>query len=88
MVVVISDNLTTGMTGGQDSAGTDKLEAICKAVGVSDEHVRVVVPLPKNMEQIKSVIKEELEYNGLSVIIPRRGCIQTFKRNAKKNKAK
>ena len=88
MVVVISDNLTTGMTGGQDSAGTDKLEAICKAVGVSDEHVRVVVPLPKNMEQIKSVIKEELEYNGLSVIIPRRECIQTFKRNAKKNKAK
>ncbi len=88
MVVVISDNLTTGMTGGQDSAGTDKLEAICIAVGVDPSHVRVVVPLAKNMDEIKSVIREELDYKGLSVIIPRRECIQTFKRNAKKNKSK
>lgn len=29
IVVVISDNLTTGMTGGQDSQGTGKLEQIC-----------------------------------------------------------
>lgn len=88
IVVVISDNLTTGMTGGQDSAGTNKLEAICIAIGVDPKHVRVVVPLAKNMDEIKAVIKEELEYKGLSVIIPRRECIQTFKRNAKKNKTK
>lgn len=86
IVVVISDNLTTGMTGGQDSAGTTKLEAICAAVGVAPEHIRVVVPLAKNMEQIKAVIKEEIEYNGVSVIIPRRECIQTFKRHAKEKK--
>ncbi len=86
IVVVISDNLTTGMTGGQDSAGTTKLEAICAAVGVAPEHIRVVVPLAKNMEEIKAVIKEEIEYNGLSVIIPRRECIQTFKRHAKEKK--
>ncbi len=86
MVVVISDNLTTGMTGGQDSAGTSKLEAICAAVGVAPEHIRVVVPLAKNMEEIKAIIKEEIEYKGLSVIIPRRECIQTFKRHAKEKK--
>ncbi len=86
IVVVISDNLTTGMTGGQDSAGTTKLEAICKAVGVDEKHLRVVVPLPKNMEEIKKVIQEEIEYKGLSVIIPRRECIQTFKRHSKENK--
>ncbi len=86
IVVVISDNLTTGMTGGQDSAGTTKLEAICAAVGVAPEHIRVVVPLAKNMEEIKTVIKEEIEYKGLSVIIPRRECIQTFKRHAKEKK--
>lgn len=86
MVVVISDNLTTGMTGGQDSAGTNKLEAICKAVGVDEKHIRIVVPLAKNMEQIKAIIKEEIEYKGLSVIIPRRECIQTFKRHAKEKK--
>lgn len=86
VVVVISDNLTTGMTGGQDSAGTTKLEAICKAVGVPEDHIRIVVPLAKNMEEIKKVIKEEIEYKGVSVIIPRRECIQTFKRHAKAKK--
>ncbi|MEF9931644.1 MAG: thiamine pyrophosphate-dependent enzyme, partial [Bacteroidales bacterium] len=86
MVVVISDNLTTGMTGGQNSAGTTKLEAICKAVGVDEKHIRIVVPLAKNMEEIKAIIKEEIEYKGLSVIIPRRECIQTFKRHSKEKK--
>ncbi|NDV78272.1 thiamine pyrophosphate-dependent enzyme [Dysgonomonas sp. 511] len=80
ITVVISDNLTTAMTGGQDSAGTEKLENICYGVGVEKSHVRVVVPLPKNMDEIKKVIKDEIEYNGVSVIIPRRECIQTLKR--------
>lgn len=80
ITVVISDNLTTAMTGGQDSAGTSKFEAICIALGVEKDHVRVVVPLPKNMEEITKTIKEELEYKGVSVIIPRRECIQTSAR--------
>mgnify|MGYP002986528806 FL=1 len=85
ITVVISDNLTTGMTGGQDSAGTGRLEQICAGLGVEPEHIRVVVPLPKNMEEIRRTIREEIEYKGVSVIIPRRECIQTAKRhNAKK----
>ena len=82
ITVIISDNLTTGMTGGQDSAGTNKYEAICLGLGVEPEHVRVVVPLPKNMPEIK----EEIEYKGVSVIIPRRECIQTFARHARAKK--
>ena len=88
VVVLISDNLTTGMTGGQDSAGTGRLEQICYGVGVPHEHVRVVVPLPKNMEEIKNVLREEIDYPGTSVVIARRECIQTLKRHlkaAKKN---
>ena len=27
---------------------------------------------PKNMEQIEAMLREEIEYDGLSVIIPRR----------------
>ena len=88
ITVIISDNLTTGMTGGQDSAGTNKFEAICIGLGVEPEHVRVVVPLPKNMEEITRTIREEIEYNGVSVIIPRRECIQTAARHAKERKAK
>ncbi len=88
ITVILSDNLTTAMTGGQDSAGTNKFEAICLGLGVEPEHVRVVVPLPKNMEEITSIIREEIEYNGVSVIIPRRECMQTLKRKLRQNKQK
>ncbi|WP_337388590.1 thiamine pyrophosphate-dependent enzyme [Prevotella sp.] len=84
IVVVISDNLTTGMTGGQDSAGTGRIENICHGLGVEPEHVRVVVPLPQNMEEMQNVIREEINYNGVSVVIPRRECIQTARRHNKK----
>lgn len=85
ITVIISDNLTTGMTGGQDSAGTGRLEQICAGLGVAPEHIRVVVPLPKNMEEMRRTIREEIDYPGVSVIIPRRECIQTAKRhNAQK----
>ena len=85
ITVIISDNLTTGMTGGQDSAGTGRLEQICAGIGVAPAHIRVVVPLPKNMDEMRRIIREEIEYPGDSVIIPRRESIQTAKRhNAKK----
>lgn len=84
ITVIISDNLTTAMTGGQDSAGTSKLEQICLGLGVDPEHLKVVVPLPKNLPQIKQTIRQEIEYRGVSVIIPRRECIQTLKKHLKK----
>ena len=83
ITVIISDNLTTAMTGGQDSAGTNKFEAICLGLGVEPEHVRVVVPLPANMPEITRIIREEIEYDGVSVIIPRRECMQTLRRHKK-----
>ena len=87
ITVIISDNLTTAMTGGQDSAGTNKFEAICRGLGVSDEHLKVVVPLPKNMADIKQTIEQEINYHGASVIIPRRECMQTLQRHLKQKKA-
>ena len=86
ITVIISDNLTTAMTGGQDSAGTNKFEAICLGLGVEPEHVRVVVPLPKNMEEITRIIREEIEYKGVSVIIPRRECVQTLNRKLRQKR--
>ena len=87
ITVIISDNLTTGMTGGQDSAGTNKFEAICRGLGLSDEHLHVVVPLPKNMPEITEILRQEINYHGTSVIIPRRECIQTLQRHLKQKRA-
>ena len=87
ITVIISDNLTTGMTGGQDSAGTNKFEAICRGLGLSDDHLHVVVPLPKNMPEITDILRQEINYHGTSVIIPRRECIQTLQRHLKQKRA-
>ena len=84
VTLCISDNLTTGMTGGQDSAGTGRIEAICEGLGVEKEHIRTIVPLPKNYPDMEKVIQEELEYHGVSVIVCRRECIQTLRRHAAK----
>ena len=84
VVLCISDNLTTAMTGGQDSAGTGRIEAICAGLGVDPAHIRTIIPLPKNYPDMEKVIREEIEYHGVSVIVCRRECIQTARRHAKK----
>lgn len=84
MTVIISDNGTTAMTGGQDSAGTDKYVDICKGLGVDNAHIRTIVPLKKNFEENVAVLKEEFEYEGVSVIISQRQCVQTAVKNRKK----
>ncbi len=89
ITVLISDNESISMTGGQESSAKYRIEEICKGVGVEPEHVIVVNPLKKNHEQMYEIFKRELEYKGVSVIIPRRICIQKNARDAKaKRKAK
>ena len=83
MTVIITDNLTTGMTGGQDSQGTGKLEEICLGIGVSPDHLHTITSHPTNIEEMKKLFKQEIDYPGLSVIISRRECIQTARRKAK-----
>ena len=87
ITVIISDNLTTGMTGGQDSAGTNKFEAICLGLGMDPAHLHVVTPLPKNIPAIAQLLRDEIAYEGVSVIIPRRECIQTAARHARQKAA-
>ncbi len=83
VTVIISDNSTTGMTGGQSSQATGRLESICLGLGVSRDHLRVIVPLRKNHEENVSIMREELAYRGVSVILAQRECIQTATRNKK-----
>ena len=86
ITVVISDNSAVAMTGGQDSSATGRIKEICLGVGVEPEHVRVLLPLKKNHTEMVNVLKEELAYKGISVIIAERECIQTVTR--KKRTAK
>jgi len=82
ITVIIVDNGTVGMTGGQPSAAADRLVSICAGLGVDREHIRVIEPHPNHHNENVAVLKEEILREGLSVIIARRECIQTARRKA------
>ena len=83
IVVMILDNDTTAMTGMQDSQVNGSIESICEGIGVEKEHIRIITPLKKFHEENVKVIQEEIDYNGVSVIIPRRPCIHVWAKRKK-----
>lgn len=83
ITVIIMDNETTGMTGGQPVAITGRIEDICRGVGVEKEHIHVLSPLKRYHEMNTQILKEEISYAGVSVIIARRECIQTSGKHTK-----
>ncbi len=88
VTVIISDNSTTGMTGGQKSSATGRLEKICTGIGVDPAHVITLVPLRKNHAENVEIIGREIAFQGVSVIIAQRECIQTAARRKKLEKAR
>lgn len=84
VTIVISDNSTTGMTGGQISSATGKIIEICKGIGVHEGHIREILPLRKNHEKNMHILREEFEYKGVSIIIAQRECVQVASRNRRK----
>ncbi len=79
MTLIIADNLTTGMTGGQPVPAAGRLEEIVKGLGVAPDHVHVLVPLPGNHKANVETLRREMDYKGPSVIISRRECVVTAK---------
>ena len=81
--VVVVDNSITGMTGHQQNPCTGftlkgekvygiLIENIAKAVGVPEEHIRIVDP--NDLAETERVLKEELASDTPSVVICRRPC--------------
>jgi indolepyruvate ferredoxin oxidoreductase alpha subunit len=85
ITLIIGDNSTTGMTGGQKSQATGRIESICLGLGVSKDHLRIITPLRKNHQENSGIMKKEFEYPGVSVIIATRECIQTARRKKSKS---
>ena len=83
ITVIISDNSTTAMTGGQASHATGRLESICEGIGVPGEHIRILNPLKKYHGNNVQILREEIAYEGVSVIIAQRECIQTATKKRK-----
>ena len=80
MTLIIVDNKTTAMTGGQPTIlPSSQLEGVVKGVGVDPAHVRVLEAHHRHTQANAAIIRQELEYPGLSVVIMVRECIETAK---------
>jgi indolepyruvate ferredoxin oxidoreductase alpha subunit len=87
MVLVIVDNAAVAMTGGQPtSLSGDRLYRVVAGLGIPEEHIRIITPLPKNLAENVQILQEEIAYHGLSVVISSRECIQETRKRAKKEK--
>jgi indolepyruvate ferredoxin oxidoreductase alpha subunit len=77
MTVIILDNATTAMTGGQPTYGSGQgLLRLLEGLGVAGAHLRTIEPLPKNHARNVQIIREEIGHRGLSVIVSVRECVQ------------
>ncbi|MDR1865286.1 MAG: indolepyruvate ferredoxin oxidoreductase [Bacteroidales bacterium] len=84
VLIIISDNLTTGMTGGQPSSACGVIENICLGLGLPRERLKTLTPLKKYHAENVQALKEAMQYKGTSVAVFRRECVRTAARRAKK----
>ena len=85
MTLIILDNSTVGMTGGQPTImSSSNLEKLVLGLGVSPDHFKVIDAHRKDTAKNTEIIHKELEYEGLSVIIAIRECLETIKKKKKK----
>ena len=86
ITVIISDNSAIAMTGAQDSSASGRLISICKGLGIEEDHLKVITPLHKNLDENIDLIRNEINYKGVSVIISQRPCVQLPKERKDKLK--
>jgi indolepyruvate ferredoxin oxidoreductase alpha subunit len=78
ITVVILDNQTVGMTGGQPTlVASPRLQQVVLGLGVEASHLRVLEAHPRKNEENARALREELAHEGLSVVILVRECIET-----------
>jgi hypothetical protein len=82
MTLLILDNKTVGMTGGQPTfRRSSELEGIVRGIGINPDHFHVLEAHPRHLAENTEVLRREVNHRGLSVIIAVRECIETAKRS-------
>jgi indolepyruvate ferredoxin oxidoreductase alpha subunit len=88
MTLIILDNKTVAMTGGQPTIRTSsELEALVRGLGVPPGHMHVVDAHPRRTAENTEILRREVHHRGLSVIIAVRECIETAKRGKQEQAA-
>ncbi len=87
MTLLILDNGTVAMTGGQPTAlpGT-RFVSLVLGMGANPEHVHRIDAHPRHVDTIAELIKSEVAHPGLSVIVIGRECIVSQRARKKERK--
>ncbi|HEY3382391.1 MAG TPA: thiamine pyrophosphate-dependent enzyme [Vicinamibacterales bacterium] len=84
MTLIILDNETTAMTGGQPTIlPPTRIEKLVLGLGVAPAHCHVITAHHRHTEANREIMRKEIEHTGLSVIIAVRECIETLKSKKK-----
>jgi indolepyruvate ferredoxin oxidoreductase alpha subunit len=88
MTVLILDNATVAMTGGQEVFITgEALMDLIRGLGVKEEHLIRIDPSKKDHAKNVEIIKREVNHRGLSVLVACRPCVQITRKMASKKAA-
>ncbi|MBN2435208.1 MAG: indolepyruvate ferredoxin oxidoreductase [Spirochaetes bacterium] len=87
VTILVLDNSTVGMTGGQETIlPSERIKQIALGVGVHPDHVHVVNAHKNDHDSNTALLRKELNFNGVSLIIPVRECIEYFRKKRKAEK--
>ena len=83
LTVLLFDNEAVGMTGGQAPAlPGSRIAQVVLGLGVDPAHVRVMQAHPRHVPDMAEVLRQEMAYRGLSVVISARGCMPAERKRA------
>ncbi len=89
MTLVILDNSTVAMTGGQPTmVPSARIPKIVEGIGVDPAHLHVVEAHRRKHGENKALLRQELDHPGVSVIITVRECLETLRKRKKAEKEK
>ena len=81
MTVLILDNEAVAMTGAQPTLyNSSRVEKVVLGLGADPEHCHVVAAHPKKTDQLAALMRREIEYRALSVIITVRECLESVRK--------
>lgn len=81
MTLIIVDNLTVAMTGGQKTiVPSSRLSRVVEGLGVSPENIQIWDAHKRSHEKNVQSLKDAIAHRGLSVVISVRECIETARK--------
>ncbi|MDR1904001.1 MAG: indolepyruvate ferredoxin oxidoreductase subunit alpha [Treponema sp.] len=84
MTLIILDNSIVAMTGCQETiVPSAKLRGLILGLGVAPEHLVELEAKKQLVEENAALLKKEMEYRGLSVVIFRRECLEAARKRLK-----